>query len=194
MLRRTVALLGRERLLPEGFDELSGAKSYSTPRRLAVLVRGVRARQEDVSEEVTGPAVKIAYKDGVATPAAEAFARKSGVAVADLKTVTTPKGEYLAATSVKAGRTAAEVIAAELPKEVGAIYWAKNMYWRAGKPERFVRPVLWLVCLLGEEVVPVSLAERPQGARRLDIACWRAASRLRSNHLRATKRSWPASM
>ncbi len=163
LLRRTVALLGRERLLPEGFDELSGATSYSTPRRLAVLVRGVRDRQEDVSEEVTGPAVKIAYKDGVATPAAEAFARKSGVAVADLKTVTTPKGEYLAATSVKAGRSAAEVIAAELPKEVGAIYWAKNMYWRAGKPERFVRPVLWLVCLLGEEVVPVSFGGKTAG-------------------------------
>jgi len=163
LLRRTVALLGRERLLPEGFDELSGARSYSTPRRLAVLVRGVRERQEDVSEEVTGPATKIAYKDGVATPAAEAFARKSGVAVADLKTVTTPKGEYLAATSVKAGRSAAEVIAAELPKEVGAIYWAKNMYWRAGKPERFVRPVLWLVCLLGEEVVPVSFGGKTAG-------------------------------
>jgi glycyl-tRNA synthetase beta chain len=163
LLRRTVAMLGRERLLPEGFTELEGAVSYSTPRRLAVLVRGVLARQEDVSEEVTGPAVKIAFKDGVATPAAEAFARKSGVDVADLKTVTTPKGEYLAATSVKAGRGAAEVIAELLPKEVGAIYWAKNMYWRAGKPERFVRPVLWLVCLLGDEVVPVSFGGRTAG-------------------------------
>ena len=64
---------------------------------------------------------------------------------------------------MKAGRTAAEVIAAELPKEVGAIYWAKNMYWRAGKPERFVRPVLWLVCLLGEEVVPVSFGGKTAG-------------------------------
>jgi glycyl-tRNA synthetase beta chain len=163
LLRRTVALLGRERLLPEGFNLLSGAASYSTPRRLAVLVRGVLARQEDVSEEVTGPAAKIAFKDGLATPAAEAFARKSGVAVADLKTVMTPKGEYLAATSVKPGREAAAVIASELPKEVAAIYWAKNMYWRAGKPERFVRPVLWLVCLLGDEVVPVSFGGKTAG-------------------------------
>ena len=163
LLRRTVALLGRERLLPEGFNELDGAESYSTPRRLAVLVRGVRERQDDVSEEVVGPAVKIAYKDGVATPAAEAFARKAGIAVADLKTVATPKGEYLAATSVKAGRDAATVIASELPKEVAAIYWAKNMYWREGKPERFVRPVLWLLCLLGEEVVPVSFGGKTAG-------------------------------
>src|ERR1700710_1448150 len=101
LLRRTVAMLGRERLLPEGFTELEGAVSYSTPRRLAGLVRGVLARQEDVSEEVTGPAVKIAFKDGVAGPAAEAFAKKNGVAVADLKTVSTAKGEDLAGTLVE---------------------------------------------------------------------------------------------
>ncbi len=177
LLRRVLALLGRERLLPESFDPLAGAKSYSTPRRLAVAVSGVRERQAAVSEEVTGPAVKIAYKDGVATPAAEAFARKAGVAVADLKTVQTPKGEYLAATTVKTGRAAAEVIAAEMPKELAAIYWAKTMYWlsptgqgtsggdpvRVGKPERFVRPVLWMACLLGETVVPVAFGGRVAG-------------------------------
>ncbi len=58
------------------------AKSFSTPRRLAVLVRGVAARQADASEELLGPAVKIAFKDGVAGPAAVAFAKKAGVDVA----------------------------------------------------------------------------------------------------------------
>jgi len=163
LLRRTLALLGKEALLPEGFDPLTDAVSYSTPRRLAVLVRGVREQQADITEETTGPAVKIAFKDGVPTPAAEAFARKAGIAVADLRTITTPKGEYLAATSVKKGRSAAEVIAGELPKEVGAIYWAKSMYWRPGKPERFVRPVLWIVCLLGEAVVPLTFAGKTAG-------------------------------
>ena len=163
LLRRTLALLGKERLLGEGFDPLEDAKSYSTPRRLAVWVRGVSERQSDVSEEVVGPAVKIAYKDGVATPAAEAFARKSGVAVGELRTVTTPKGDYLTATSVKAGRSAAEVIEEQMPKELAAIYWAKSMYWREGKPERFVRPVLWMVCLLGEAVVPVRFGGRVAG-------------------------------
>jgi glycyl-tRNA synthetase beta chain len=112
---------------------------------------------------VTGPAVKIAFKDGKPTPAAEAFARKSGVAVADLKTIPTPKGEYLAASIVKKGRSAAEVIASELPKEIAAIYWAKNMYWRPGKPERFVRPVMWIACLLGESVVPLEFAGKTAG-------------------------------
>ncbi len=80
-----------------------------------------------------------------------------------LKTVATAKGEYLQATAVRAGRTAAEVIAAELPKELLGIYWAKNMYWRPGKPERFVRPVRWMVALLGEQVVPVSFAGKASG-------------------------------
>src|SRR6185312_12859185 len=130
--------------------------SFSTPRRLAVLVRGVKAQQADVTEELVGPAVKIAFKDGKPGPAAEAFAKKCGVSVDALKTVETPKGEYVAASVTKKGRSAAEVIRAELPKEIGAIYFAKNMYWRAGKPERFVRPVRWLLALLGSDTVPVS--------------------------------------
>ena len=159
LLKRTLALLTREQLI----SAEPVAHSYSTPRRLAVLIRAVLAQQPDITEETTGPAVKIAFKDGAPTAAAEAFARKSGAAVSDLKTVSTPKGDYLAATTLKRGRTTSEVIVAELPKEIAAIYWAKNMYWRAGKPERFVRPVLWLACLLGEEVVPVSFAGKTAG-------------------------------
>jgi glycyl-tRNA synthetase beta chain len=167
LLRRTVAMLERARLVPKGvapLDPVSGfAKSYSTPRRLAVWVKDVLDKQPTLTEEVTGPAVKIAFKDGVPTPAAEAFARKNGVAVSELKRIETPKGEYLAASVVQKGRTAAEVIAAEMPKELAAIYWAKNMYWRAGKPERFVRPVLWMACLLGDAVVPVEFGGKKAG-------------------------------
>jgi glycyl-tRNA synthetase beta chain len=108
--------------------------------------------------------VKVAFKDGAPTPAAVAFAKKAGVAVEELKTVTTPKGEYLAATVVKAGQAAADVIAAEMPKELAGIYWAKNMYWRAGKPERFVRPVRWMIALLGDQVVPVEFGGKTAGA------------------------------
>jgi glycyl-tRNA synthetase beta chain len=149
--KRVVAMLERERLIGAGV----ASKSFSTPRRLAVWVGGVAARQEDLAAETLGPAVKFAYKDGVPGPAAMAFAKKAGVAVEALKTVTTAKGEYLAATSVKAGRGAAELIAEEMPKELAGIYWAKNMVWRAGRPERFVRPVRWLLALLGDVVVPV---------------------------------------
>jgi glycyl-tRNA synthetase beta chain len=158
--QRVVKMLERERLVRSG----AAAKSFTTPRRLAVWVKDVAARQEDVTEEIIGPSVKVAYKDGVPTPAAVAFAKKTGVEVAALKTVTNTKGEYLAATAVKAGRPAAEVIAAEMAKELAGIYWAKTMYWRLGKPERFVRPVRWIVAMLGTEVVPVSFGGYEAGA------------------------------
>ena len=149
---RVVKMLERERLLRSG----AVTKSFATPRRLAVWVKDVAERQEDVTEELVGPSVKIAYKDGAPTPASVAFAKKAGVSVAALKTVTNAKGEYLAATAVRAGRDASGVIAAEMPKELAGIYWAKNMYWRPGKPERFVRPVRWMLAMLDTEIVPVS--------------------------------------
>jgi glycyl-tRNA synthetase beta chain len=152
--RRVNELLTRERLLA------SGAKltTYSTPRRLAVLVSGVLASQADTEEKLTGPSWKVAFKDGAPTAAAEAFAKKAGVAVAALEKVTNAKGEYVGATVKRQGRAASELLAAELPKEVLSLYWAKNMYWRAGKPERFVRPVRWVVALLDAAIVPLEIA------------------------------------
>jgi glycyl-tRNA synthetase beta chain len=152
--RRVHDLLTRERLLEDG----ATAKTYSTPRRLAVLVERVRAAQADVEEKLTGPSWSVAFKDGDATKAAEAFAKKAGVAVDALEKVTTAKGDYVGATVKRAGKVAAEILANDLPKEVLAIYWAKNMYWRAGKPERFVRPVRWVVAMLDSAVVSLEIA------------------------------------
>src|SRR5712675_2538391 len=115
-------------------------ESFATPRRLAVLVTGVLSQQPDVQEQLTGPATKVAYKDGQPTPAAHAFAKKAGVDVSQLQKVTTQKGEYLTASVTNKGKPAAQVLAELLPKEIASIYWPKNKYWRAGKPERFVRP------------------------------------------------------
>lgn len=157
--RRVLALLEREHLL--GADATS--KSFSTPRRLAVLVSNVVERQENTVEELTGPSVKVAYKDGVPTPAAMAFAKKAGVAVEALKTVTTPKGEYLAASVLKEGRQASHILSEGLPQEIAAIYWAKNMYWRPGKPERFVRPVRWILALLDGDTVPFGFGGKSAG-------------------------------
>ncbi len=140
-------LLQRERLAAA--DALS---YFDTPRRLAVIAPGIHASQPDVTEQVTGPSVNVAYKDGKPTPAAHAFAKKAGVDVARLEKIATAKGEYLSAKVTKKGRSAAEILAEALPKEIGSIYWPKSMYWR--KPgERFVRPVRWLVAMLDGEVV-----------------------------------------
>jgi glycyl-tRNA synthetase beta chain len=148
---RLHALLQRERLDP------SGAISHlDTPRRLAVLASGIPVSQPDITEQVSGPSAQIAYKDGQPTPAAHAFAKKVGVDVASLEKVSTPKGEYLAATVTRKGRTAAEILAETLPKEISTLYWPKNMYWRK-RGEVFVRPVRWLVAMLDEAVIPLEL-------------------------------------
>ena len=143
-------LLTRERLAAS-----SEIEAISTPRRLAVIAREVKTTQADVKEQVMGPSVKVAFKDGQPTPAAQAFAKRVDVDVAKLEKVSTPKGEYIAATVTRKGRGAGEILAEWLPKEIAGIYWAKNMYWRANKPERFVRPLRWMVALLGAEIVPV---------------------------------------
>lgn len=152
--RRVQDLLSRERLLAAD----AKVTTYSTPRRLAVLVEDVLTAQADTEEQLTGPSWKVAFKDSAPTAAAEAFAKKAGVAVADLAKVTTAKGEYVGVTVKRPGVSAMQLLAAALEKEVLGLYWAKNMYWRAGKPERFVRPVRWVVALLGAEVVPVEIA------------------------------------
>ncbi len=151
---RTRALLESERLLAPS----AHLETFSTPRRLAVLVRGVEGKQPDTEERLTGPAWAIAFKEGAPTPAAHAFAKKAGVPVEELQSLATPKGQYVSAMVARPGRAAADVLTELLPKEIAALTWPKPMYWRAGKPERFVRPVQWLVALLNDEIVPLEFA------------------------------------
>ena len=145
---RAAALLSREHLAANEVTQ------FDTPRRLAVIASGIPSAQPDVTEQVNGPSVSIAYKDDKPTPAAHAFARKAGIEVSQLEKISTAKGEYLAAKVTQKGRSAAEILAEYLPKEISSIYWPKNMYWR--KPnERFVRPVRWVVAMLDDETIPL---------------------------------------
>ena len=148
---RVHTLLNRERLNAK--DTMT---YFDTPRRLAVLVPGILAAQADISEQITGPAVTVAFKDGQPTPAAHAFAKKSGMHISQLDRISTPKGDYLSARITKKGRAAREIISELLPKEISSIYWPKNMYWRK-RGEVFVRPVRWVVAMLDDEVIPVEV-------------------------------------
>jgi glycyl-tRNA synthetase beta chain len=147
---RVAKLLLEQGLLPT----TATVPTMSTPRRLTVWANGILAARQDVTEQLTGPSVSVAYKDGQPTPAAHAFAKKAGVDVSRLEKIATAKGEYLAAKIAKKGRSAAEILAENLPKELSSIYWPKSMYWR--KPhERFVRPVRWLVAMLDADTIPL---------------------------------------
>jgi glycyl-tRNA synthetase beta chain len=152
LVMRVGELLEREALgLPAAVSA-----PITTPRRLSVMA-SIADHQMDITGQVTGPAVSVAFKDGQPTPAAYAFARKAGVEVSQLEKVATPKGEYLAAKITRKGRRATEILAESLPKEISSIHWPKNMYWH--KPsERFVRPVRWLVAMLDAEVIPLAFA------------------------------------
>jgi glycyl-tRNA synthetase beta chain len=148
LCERVSNLLARENLAAQEIRHLD------TPRRLALIAAGIPATQPDVTELLIGPSTSIAYKEGKPTAAAQGFAKKSGVDISQFEVVNTPKGDCISARITKKGRSAAEIFAENLPKEVSSIYWPKNMYWRT-PGERFVRPVRWLVAMLDGEVIPL---------------------------------------
>ncbi|HVZ59918.1 MAG TPA: glycine--tRNA ligase subunit beta [Terriglobales bacterium] len=157
--QRVSSLMLREALVSTGAENGLAVQAFSTPRRLAVLVPGVLLTQPDVEEQLTGPAVKAAFKDGQPTVAAQKFAEKAGVGVDRLERASTPKGEYLTAKVLKKGRPAQQILSEAIPKEIAGLYWGKSMYWRPGRTsERFVRPVRWLLAMLDGAELPLEFA------------------------------------
>lgn len=133
-------------------------ETWATPRRLAVIVRGIAARGEDVEELAMGPAVKVAYDaDGNLTKAALGFAKGRGADPSEIQRVETPKGEYIAVTVRDEGRPAPAILTDILNRSFGAIPWKRSMRWGWGE-ETFSRPVHWIVALLGDGVLDVRFA------------------------------------
>ncbi len=93
----------------------------------------------------------------------EGFARKQGAAPADLAIETTPKGEYYVFHKKVAGRATKDILAAALPGIVLGIYFPKTMYWTGKSGPRFIRPIRWLVALLGDETVPFEIGRGAVG-------------------------------
>ncbi len=126
---------------------------FASPRRLTVLVHKLAERQDDRSTEQKGPPVKIAFDgDGKPTAAAEAFAERCGVAVADLGRNKTDKGEWLSFASVEKGKTVAELLPGMIEAALNGLPIPRRMRWGASDAE-FVRPVHWVVLLHGNEVI-----------------------------------------
>lgn len=153
LLSRVALLLRRAELWREGEAHASSIETLSTPRRLGLIVRDILPAQPDKTEQVTGPPLKVAKKDGRPTAAGEAFSKKVGVPWEQLRIVNSAKGDYLAAEVARKGRTAAEMLAEGLPTEMASLNWPKSMYWRQ-QGELFVRPVRWLLAILDGDVIP----------------------------------------
>lgn len=131
--------------------------AYAAPRRLAVLVKALQTEQPTQTIENKGPPTKLAFdEDGKPTKAAEAFAGKCGVAVEQLERMSTDKGEWLFYKGEVAGKPASELLGAIVSQSLNALPIPKRMRWGASEVE-FVRPVHWLVMLLGDEVVPAEI-------------------------------------
>ncbi len=145
-----------EVLLSKGLTP-SEVETGFTPRRLVLTLSGLPSRERDREEELLGPPAKIAFdQDGKPTPAAIGFAKKCGVEPTQLKTVNTPKGDYLAADVFTEGRATPEVLAEQIVPILKDLSWAKSMRWAAGQGP-WVRPVHGLVALFDQEVVPMTL-------------------------------------
>jgi glycyl-tRNA synthetase beta chain len=132
-------------------------RAYASPRRLAVIVQDLATAQDDRAVEQKGPPTRIAFDDdGKPTAAAEAFAKKCGVAVHDLERVETDKGEWLVFNTVEEGRGAAELMTEIIERALGNLPIPRRMRWGAGDAE-FVRPVHWVVLLHGKDVLETSI-------------------------------------
>jgi glycyl-tRNA synthetase beta chain len=124
---------------------------HATPRRLFLRAGGLIERQVDVEELVMGPA------KSAGAGAAAGFAKKWGTTPDQLATATGAKGEYFAFTKRTQGQPTGAILARELPNLILKIQWPKTMVWNGKGTERFIRPIRWLVALLGDEVVPFEI-------------------------------------
>ena len=133
--------------------------TYGTPRRLALIVKGLTDTSAEISERHKGPSASIAYDaDGNATKAAIGFARGKGLDVANLVV----EDGYIYAETKTAGVPAKDIVTDMLPQLITGLNFPKSMHW-GNLDAKFVRPVRWLVALLDEEVIPVEFATVKSG-------------------------------
>ena len=171
-----LAEIGTEELPPRSLRELSeafaagvreglakaglgcrGVEPFATPRRLALIARGVPASVPGRARERRGPAVAAAFDaNGEPTRAATGFARSCGAEVDALERLETPKGAWLVHRTHEPPRPAADLVPGVVGAALRDLPVARRMRWGDGEAE-FVRPVHWLVLLLGGEVVEATL-------------------------------------
>ena len=143
-------------MIPSALDQLSkldllGAVPTldATPRRLIIRASGLSERTPDREEILKGPPVSAGEK------AAAGFARKQGVDPSEVK----PSGGYYELRKRIRGRAAVDILAESLPAAILAIQWPKTMYWTGGKSgPRFIRPIRWIVALLGDQIISFEIA------------------------------------
>jgi glycyl-tRNA synthetase beta chain len=159
------------RKIPKSFADLqinpTSIEFYGTPRRLAVLVTGLPLQQVDQTEEVKGPNVQAAFKDGQPTKAAQGFAQKQGVSVEDFEVRSTEKGDFIFVTKRLVGRPVSDLLIELIPTWVMGLEGKRLMRWGDGDV-KFSRPLQWLVAMLDADVLPVTLSNGAEASYKSD--------------------------
>jgi glycyl-tRNA synthetase beta chain len=164
-----------EQLLKDQRLAFQSARTFGTPRRLALVVEGLATQQTSMMKETMGPSKAVAFDpNGQPTRAATGFASGQGVAVQGLQIRRTPKGEYLFAVKQEQGRATSVVLNELLPQLIAKLSFPKAMKWNS-TGVRFARPVRWLVALYGGAILPIEAAgiiagNRTEGHRVLGSA------------------------
>lgn len=139
------------------------ARIFATPRRLAVEVKKVAAKQKPLISEVVGPPEKVAFNEkGQPTVAAKKFAEKVGVLVNALIVKDTNKGRYLCANVTERGLPTRTLLKNILPEVILSTPFPKTMKW-AELDIQFARPIHSILALLGEKVIPFTLGDIKSG-------------------------------
>ncbi len=173
----------RDQLVIQGiaFDEI---EPFATPRRLALVARGVATRQTDQDTVRRGPSLQAAFDaDGTPTQAALGFARSCGVDVEELTREHSGKGSWLSFHSMRRGEPTSGLLPAMVESALGGLPIPKRMRWGSGE-EEFVRPVHWVCLMLGATPVP---------GRVLGVACGNSTRGHRFHHPDSIEISAPGS-
>lgn len=145
-----------EKFLKENRLDFEEIQAFSTPRRFAIHVSSLAEKQEDVEEEVKGPAKKIALDaEGNWSKAAQGFVRGQGLTTEDITFKELKGVEYVYVTKHTAGKTATEVLTG-LKEVITSLAFPVTMHWNKYEFE-YIRPIRWLVALLGNEVIPFEI-------------------------------------
>ena len=142
-----------EKELKDGRIDFSEIESFSTPRRVAIIIKNIAEKQADLDKKSIGPSVEVAYKDGVLTKAGEGFVKSQGATENDIKIIENEKGKYISIEKFVAGKPLKEVLPEILTNIIKKIEFEKSMKW-SDKSFRFARPIKWFVTLLDNEILP----------------------------------------
>ena len=146
-----------EALLLEHRIDCDKVRIEATPRRIALFVENLAARQRDQKLEFSGPSYEKAYENGNPTKALEGFLRSKNAVLDQVEVRPTPKGKFVFLMKEEKGKSTAAILPKLLEEIPSLVVFPKSMRWEKSG-FRFPRPIRWIVALLDKKILPFSMA------------------------------------